>query len=91
MEENRIDKIKKIWHGIHGEWVPMFHWSHYKSLEYKYNDMTDSIECECGVSVPIDILTENLTEDIIRDKIYELDGKVQDYYWENFKIIMDYD
>lgn len=81
--ENRIEKIKRIWKDMHGCLVSCFYWDNATEMRYDYNAKTDSIDCECGISISIkDIPTELLTEDSLVKKIDELELKVYDEYLE---------
>ena len=79
--KSRAEKMEHIWHNIHGHGtsVPLFLWDNYPVMEYSYNEQVDAIICN-DISVPIDIPTEELTEQKIITLIDDLEFKVYNEY-----------
>ena len=88
MKENNF---KEIWNNIHEVTIPMFHWSHYPCIKYWYNEKNNTIESDCGVLVNIDLDKKNITEEYVETKIEELDIKIQNMFWDTYKIIINDD
>lgn len=55
-------------------------------MRYYYNEKNDSIDCECGISIPIDIPTEDLTQKKLVQLIDELEIKVLNEYIDKYNI-----
>ena len=52
-----MNKITEIMKSYHGRFVPMFHWSNHTPMKIWYNEQTNTICVDCGVSkmLPDDI------------------------------------
>lgn len=88
---HRIELIEEIFDDIHrlDEFhikIPMFRWLNYKPMKYWYNAETDSMECECGVSIPFNVKDEDINYDVILDSLYALENKVMRVYKEKYNI-----
>lgn len=86
MKQSRTEKIKEIFEKIHGDLVPMFRWINYKHMEYWYNEETDEMECDCGVSVKLDYKDEELSYTTVLKTLYDLQDKVIEVYKEKYDI-----
>lgn len=86
----RIEKINKFWEDIHDICFPYFYWKNHSPMQYEYNNVTDTIDCECGISIPINVSTEDLTEDILVRLIDELEYKIYKEYKEKKNINLGY-
>ena len=65
---NRKQRIKCLWKKIHGDFVPTFYWKFHPNIYYWYNTDTDSIECDCGLSMPVTLKDEELN--VILEDLY---------------------
>ena len=80
MDAERVEKIKILWNKIHGDFVPTFYWQFHPDMLYWYNTENDSIECDCGLSMPITLKDEELNERNIRALIRNMESKIyRDY------------
>ena len=80
MELDRKERIKELWKKIHGDFVPCFHWCFHPDMFYWYNETTDSIECDCGLSMPIALKDEELNERNLRELIWDMENKIYSDY-----------
>lgn len=85
-EKARAKKIRLLWTKIHGRAASYFLWQNYEHMQYAYNAIRDTIDCECGIRVSIDIPTEELTVGKLGDKIAELEMKVFNEYRDKHNI-----
>lgn len=81
-EKARAEKIRQLWDKAHGRWVPCFYWEKHPPMLYAYNAIRDTIDCECGIRVPIDVPTEELTIGKLGDLVEKLELKVFNEYLE---------
>ena len=88
MNEGRANKIKEVFKEIHGNLVPMFRWINYRHMEYWYNEETDEIECDCGISITFDCQDENINYDTVLNALYKLQDKVWEFYKEKLNILL---
>lgn len=80
MDAVRVEKIKKLWSNIHGDYVPTFYWKFHPNMYYWYNEITDSIECDCGLSMPITLKDEELNECNLHELIRKIESNIyRDY------------
>ena len=84
--ETRGEMINRLWKKAHGISASYFLWENYPYMKYTYNEINNSIDCECGISVPIDIPTEDLTQTKLVDLIDELEIKVLNEYQDKYNI-----
>lgn len=84
--ETRAEKINRLWKKAHGIMAPYFLWENYRYMRYGYNEAADTIDCECGISVPIDIPTEELTQKKLVEVIDKLELKVLAEYKRKYNI-----
>lgn len=77
--QERIDKIKEILKRMLGRLVPGFNWDNHPFTPYYYNEKNDSFDC-MGVSISIDIPTEELTLPKILYRVKDLEKKVYRHY-----------
>lgn len=90
----KIEKKKLKLYGkkIHGDRVSIFYWNNYdKNMRYFYDESQDTIDCECGVSVSINIEIQDINENLLYNLIWDLEDKVQDFFWEKYKINLQID
>lgn len=76
----RVEKVKEIWKNIHRDFVPCFYWQFHPNMYYWYNEITDSIECDCGFSIPVTLKDEELNERNLRELISEMEYKIYSDY-----------
>lgn len=55
-------------------------------MKYEYNESNDSFDCECGISVTINIPTNELTQIKLVKLIDQLELKAFDEYKEKYNI-----
>ena len=80
MNAERFEKIKELWNKIHADFVPTFYWKFHPNMYYWYNADTDSIECDCGLSMPITLKDEELNECNLHELIRKMKSKIyRDY------------
>lgn len=80
MEIERNKRIKEIFDSIHRELVPCFHWQFYPDMRYWYNEDIDTLDCDCGLVMPITLNDDELNERNIRELIRNMESKIyQDY------------
>lgn len=91
MDNSRKNKIIQVFKEIHGIKVPMFRWLNYESMRYWYNEFTDSIDCECGTSIRLDISDEDINYDTILDALYNLEDKVREEFQRKHNINLYYE
>ena len=91
MNETRANKIKEVFKQIHGNRVPMFRWINYHHMEYWYNEETDEIECDCGISITFDCQDEDINYETVSNAINELEDKVRTEYLNKHNIYLYYD
>lgn len=91
MDNIRSEKIKRVFKDIHGIKVPMFRWVNYSPMRYWYNEKTDSIECECGISIPFDVPNEDIDYNTVLDSLYQLEDKVRFEYKTKHNISLYYE
>lgn len=87
--EERIKKIKEIWNKMHGRLVPSFRWHNHPMTPYFYNESNDSFEC-MGVSISIDIPTEELSHPKLVYLLKDLEKKVYKHYRDQYDIDLGY-
>ena len=78
--EDRKERIKKLWKKIHGDFVPCFNWQFYPDMFYWYNENLDSIECDCGLILPINLSDEDLNERNLWELIRKMESMVYHDY-----------
>ena len=88
--EDRTNRINRLIHEINGNLVPMFRWVNYHPMKYWYDEESDNILCDCGVSVRVDLIFEEITFGTILDKLHELEEKVIAFFEENHHIVLTY-
>lgn len=76
MEFDRKERIKELWKKIHGDFIPSFYWRFHPDMFYWYNEDTDSIECDCGLSIPVNLKDDELNERNLRDLIWHMENKI---------------
>lgn len=76
----RTKIINKFWRSLHGDRDPLYYWSDDTETAYYYDELTDSIKSDNGFSVRVGRPTDELTEDYIYNLIFELEGKIVQYY-----------
>lgn len=86
MDSNRIEIIKSLWEEIFKNNIPMFRWDNYKHMRYWYNAETNSLYCECGLSMNIDIPTDKLSKATVKNLIRDFEDKIFDYYLDRYNI-----
>ena len=87
----RSDIIKKYWDNIHGRFIPMFKWRYFANMRYFYNENDNSITCECGTSVKIDLKDNEINRKSLKDLIRKLEVKVYRYFKDNYKVDLGID
>lgn len=88
--ESRSEKIRRLWKKIHGNHATYFLWENHPYMHYDYNATTDTIDCECGISVPINLPTEEITQLKLIEMIDSLELKVYEEYKEKHNIDLGY-
>lgn len=83
MNIEKINKVKELWRNIHSFHSPVFCWEKHDWMKYYYNETTDSLECECGISIPVEAPLEDINIDYLRDKISDLRYDVLNEYRKN--------
>lgn len=86
MDCTRVEIIKSLWKEIFKDYVPMFRWDNYRHMRYWYNAEMNSLDCECGLSMNIDIPTDKLCKATIKNLIRDFEDKIFDYYLDNYNI-----
>lgn len=87
MDSERVEIIKRLWAEIHEDRVPMFYWDNYfMNMRYYYNAEDDSLDCECGLRMPIEIPTSELSRAALRDKIQDFEDLIFKYYLKHYGI-----
>lgn len=76
---------------VHGRFVPMFRWRNHESMRYKYDEINDCIKCDCGISIPIDIATNQITKKTLTELIRKLEYKVYREFKDNYNIDLGID
>ena len=76
MELDRKERIKELWKKIHGDFIPSFYWRFHPDTFYWYNEDTDNIECDCGLSIPVNLKDDELNERNLRDLIWDMENKI---------------
>ena len=76
MEFDRKERIRELWKEIHGDFFPSFYWRFHPDMFYWYNEDTDSIECDCGLSLPVILKDNELNERNLRDLIWDMENKI---------------
>ena len=79
-EYNKVGKIKELWNKIHGDIAPLFHWQFHADMHYWYNQETDCLECDCGLSLPVVLKDEELNERNLRKLISEMEYQIYSDY-----------
>lgn len=69
----------------------MFRWRNYESMRYEYDEINDSITCDAGISVPIDIPTDQITKKTLKEVIRKLEYKVYRTFKDNYNIDLGID
>ena len=75
-EFDRVEKINDLWKKIHRDLVPTFYWQFHPDMLYWYNTENDSIECDCGLSMPVTLKNEELNESNLRKLIWNMQNKI---------------
>ena len=83
--KERVKKIKEIWGKMHGRLVPGFRWINHPITPYYYNEVDDTFNC-MDVSIPIDILTEEITHPKLFYLLKDLEKKVYLHYRDQHDI-----
>lgn len=86
MDGTRVEIIKNLWKEIFKDYIPMFRWDNYKHMRYWYNAEQNSLDCECGLSIDINIPTDKLSRATIKNLIRDFEDKIFDYYLDNYNI-----
>ena len=86
MNKTRKEILDRIFKEYHGRLVPMMHWGNHSPMRYAYNALTDSIECDCGVSVVIPFSNEELSLKNIDKLIDILYDKIRAYFKQKYNI-----
>ena len=76
MEFDRKERIKELWKKIHGDFIPSFYWRFHPDMFYWYNEVTDRIECDCGLSISVNLKDDELNERNLRDLIWDMENKI---------------
>lgn len=76
----RKERIKGLWKKIHGDRVPCFNWQFHPDMFYWYNKETNSIECDCGLVIPVTLKDEELNERNLRKLIRDMEDKIYTDY-----------
>ena len=76
MEFDRKERIKELWKKIHGDFLPYFYWQFHPDMYYWYNEETDRIECDCGLSMPVTLKDDEINERNLRDLIWYMENKI---------------
>lgn len=85
-KKNSCNTGISLWEEIFKNYIPMFRWDNYKHMRYWYNEETDSLDCECGLSMDIDIPTDKLSKATVRNLIIDFEDKIFDYYLDRYNI-----
>lgn len=80
MASERMEIIKDIWNKIHENFVPVFSWRFHPDMAYWYNDVNDTIECDCGLSMPIILIDGELDERNLQKLIKEMEFQIYEDY-----------
>ena len=91
MDNNRVNIIKENWKLAHGRFVPMFRWRTHESMRYEYDEINDSIKCDCGISIPIDLPTNQINKKTLKEMIRKLEYKVYRTFKDNYNIDLGID
>ena len=91
MDNKRVNIIKENWKLVHGRFVPMFRWRNQKSMRYEYDEINDIIKCDCGISVPIDLPTNQINKKTLKETIRKLEYKVYRTFKDNYNIDLGID
>lgn len=91
MKNTRSDLINKEFNRIHGCKIPMFRWINYSPMRYWYNEETNSLDCDCGLSVDFKVSNEDINYESVYNAITELEDKVRNEYLNNHNIYLYYD
>lgn len=78
--------ITKLWCELHDDRMPLFYWRDGSRTEYRYDSATDSITCDLGFSVRLDVDDSGLTKHYLYDRIDQLEADIVIYYREHYKI-----
>ena len=87
MNKSRKEIITEQWNSIHGRFVPMFRWRNHENMRYQYDEQNDCIKADCGISIPIDVPTNQINKMSLRKVIRQLEYKV----YREYKIKYDID
>ena len=80
MRRDRNKRIKEIFYSIHGYAEPSFYWQFHLDMRYWYNEDTDTLDCDCGLVMPITLNDDELNERNIRELIRNMESKIyRDY------------
>lgn len=90
MNIERKKIIDKVFKDIHGDRVPMFRWVNHASMEYYYNEETDTLDCDCGIFVDIHLEDNEITYSTLIEVIYLLEEKVHAEFHEKHNIYLHY-
>lgn len=91
MDRKRVDIIKEKWKLVHGRFVPMFRWRNHESMRYVYDENDDSIKCDCGVGITLDLPTDQITENTLKEEIRRLEYKVYRTFKDNYNVDLGID
>lgn len=87
----RTNIIKENWKLIHNNFVPMFRWRNNENMRYNYNEINGNIECDCGISISIDLPTIQINKITLKELIRKLEYKVYRTFKDNYNIDLGID
>lgn len=88
-KESRKEIMDRVFKEIHGSWkIPMMYWDNHPPMRYGYNDNTDAIECDCGVSVQVPFSNDELCFQTVDKLINDLYDKVWEHYKREYNIVL---
>lgn len=64
----------------HGRFAPMFHWANYPPMKIWYDEQTNSICVDCGISKRIPNDTESFNESLYDTLLNELEDEIIIYF-----------
>lgn len=78
-----MNKITEIMKSYHGRFVPMFHWSNHTPMKIWYNEQTNTICVDCGVSKMLSDDIESFDENMYCNILYELETEIINSFRKN--------